>query len=246
MFKEIIKTLPTYTLFIGEITNINITKKIKLRNVNNISSQIGICTINKYNYYYYYLYKKFGQDIARKLMINYIIKLHIKIPINFYYKLHTNYCYELFVNKIMLIKSQYNNKYRNYKMYNKEFDNDYTVVKISNIYKKMIHISKLNIIKEITYLDLDNLGINVILNDTKSDIEKFTMNTNKRKIKVQFDNYKFLNNQDELINILYKHACLCNDCINKRQDKQHIKISFKKFKENNTSDYWLDPLKHLC
>ena len=245
MFKEIIKTLPTYTLFIGRNTNINITKKIKLIDINNFSNKKGLSIINKYNYYYYYLYRKFGQDLARKLMINYIIKLHIRIPQNFYYKLHTNYCFELFVNKIILVKAEYNNKYRNFKIYNKEFDNDYTLVRISNIYKKMIHISKLDTIKEITYLDLDNLGINIILNDIKSDIEKITMNNNKKKFTVQFDNYKFLNNQDELINIIYKHICLCDECINKRQEKTHLKISMKKFKLNNNSNYWLDPLEHL-
>ena len=187
-FKEITKTLPLYNLFINDVNHKNILRKIKLKEYNNINIK------NKYKYYYYYLYKIFGKDLALKLIINYIIKLYIQIPPNFYYKLYTNYCYELYINKLMLVKS----------------DNQYILTRILNIRKKTVHITDINILQEVTYLHLENLGLNIILNNTnfENNIKSIGLSNNKKIIKLIFEHDEFLDNQENIIKDLYKNVCL--------------------------------------
>ncbi len=225
-FNNIIKTLPSYTLRLPKIFDEN---KICLKILNK-NDRLHNKLKDKYKYFYYYLYKIFGQDVALNIMINYIIDLFINIPQNYYYKLYTNICYKLYENKFMLVKSTFNK---------------FSLYKINKIYKYIDYKPLQKNLRELTYISLSSCNILLTLCKNKTKIEKLHFSKNIVKKTILFEDDIFLNNQEDLINILHNKICLCSNCLNIRKNKKAMELEKNKYKNfYNSQNFWLDPLQH--
>jgi hypothetical protein len=240
-FNSIVKTLPSYTLRTSKIFEEN---KICLKILQH-TPEINKKYKDKYNYFYYYLYKLFGKDLAIKLMINYIIELFINIPQNYYYKLYTNVCYKLYENKFMLVKTPFNINKNNDINYINEFQNKFSLYQISKIYKHKEYKPSQKNFTELTYITLSSCNLLVTLYNNKTNIEKIHFSSKSHTYTILFEDEVFLNNQDILINILLNKICLCSDCLNIRKNKIAMKLEKNKYKDfHNGKNFWLDPLQH--
>ena len=241
IYNSIIKTLPSYTLRASKIFEEN---KINSQILNH-NPQINNKYKDKYNYFYYYLYKIFGEDLAIKIMINYVIELFINIPQNYYFKLYTNICYKLYENKFMLVKTPFNINKTNNEIYINDFKNKFSLYQIIKVYKHKEYKPSQKNFTELTYITLSSCNLLVTLYNNKTNIEKIHFSSQSHIIRILFEDEIFLNNQDSLINILLNKICLCSNCLNIRKNKKAMQLEKTKYKNfHNAQNFWLDPLQH--
>lgn len=226
-FYNIISKIPSYPIYYFN----NIGKLILPIEDDQVHNKIKKI-YGKNKFYFYYLYKKFNIDIALKILEKYIINCFINLSINNYYKLGYDYKVKLYNNQLIFARSNFKSS---------EYNNIFTVCKICNINSNLTKQD--NIILPNTFISIEHMGINIILNDAHTKILKIMFKPeNIGNIKsLEFNVNNFHNNQVVISLLLEEQICFCNECNNQRK---YIASNNSRTEIKTNIQNYINPLQH--